>query len=362
MPRSTSFPSGHSAAAFAFAAGAAMELPALAPVLAPLALAVGYSRVHTGVHYPSDVAAGAAIGIGSAALARRLGPHASPGAVASRRPARLARRGRRRPARHRSLVSARGSVERWVPGVRALRTYERAWLRPDLVAGIVLAAILVPQGMAYAELAGLPAVTGLYTTIACLVGYALFGPSRVLVLGPDSSISPLILAAVTPLLAGGGAATAIALAGMLAVLVGLTEIGLGLGKLGFVADLLSKEVQVGYMNGLAHHDHRGPAAEAVRLLDQRRLVPEGGQGLLRRPRPDRLHDAAGRPRRARAAAGAAAHHPAGAGRARRRWWRRPSPRPCSSSPATASTRSGRCPRGFPRPAFRGRTPATSGRC
>jgi len=115
----------------------------------------------------------------------------------------------------------------------------------------VLAAILVPQGMAYAQLAGLPAVTGLYTTIACLVGYALFGPSRVLVLGPDSSISPLILAAITPLLAGGGTSTAIALAGMLAILVGLTEIGLGLGKLGFVADLLSKEVQVGYMNGLA---------------------------------------------------------------------------------------------------------------
>jgi high affinity sulfate transporter 1 len=104
--------------------------------------------------------------------------------------------------------------------------------------------------MAYAQLAGLPAVTGLYTTIACLVGYALFGPSRVLVLGPDSSISPLILAAITPLLAGGGSTTAIALAGMLALLVGLTEIGLGLAKLGFVADLLSKEVQVGYMNGL----------------------------------------------------------------------------------------------------------------
>ena len=100
--------------------------------------------------------------------------------------------------------------------------YERSWLRSDLVAGVVLAAILVPQGMAYAELAGLPAVTGLYTTIACLVGYALFGPSRVLVLGPDSSISPLIFAAITPLLvAGGDPGTAIALAGMLALLVGL---------------------------------------------------------------------------------------------------------------------------------------------
>jgi high affinity sulfate transporter 1 len=142
------------------------------------------------------------------------------------------------------------TAERWIPGLRVIRTYERSWLRPDLVAGVVLAAILVPQGMAYAQLAGLPAVTGLYTTIACLAGYALLGPSRVLVLGPDSSISPLILAAITPLLAGGDEATAITLAGMLAILVGITEIGVGLGKLGFVADLLSKEVQVGYMNGL----------------------------------------------------------------------------------------------------------------
>src|SRR5690348_4627829 len=102
-------------------------------------------------------------------------------------------------------------AERWAPGIRALRTYRRSWLRPDLIAGVVLAAILVPQGMAYAQLAGLPAVTGLYTTIACLVGYALLGPSRVLVLGPDSSISPLILAAITPLLAGGDPATAITL-------------------------------------------------------------------------------------------------------------------------------------------------------
>ena len=115
----------------------------------------------------------------------------------------------------------------------------------------MLAAILVPQGMAYTELAGLPAVTGLYTTIGCLVGYALFGPSRVLVLGPDSSVSPLIFAAIVPLMATNDPKTAIALAGMLALIVGLIEIGLGVGKLGFVADLLSSEVQVGYMNGLA---------------------------------------------------------------------------------------------------------------
>lgn len=141
-------------------------------------------------------------------------------------------------------------IERWVPGIAAARGYQKRWLRSDLVAGLVLAAILVPQGMAYAELAGLPAVTGLYTTVACLIAYALFGPSRVLVLGPDSSVSPLIYAALAPLLAGGDASDAIALAGMLALLVGAIEIGLGLGKLGFVADLLSNEVQVGYMNGL----------------------------------------------------------------------------------------------------------------
>ncbi len=144
-----------------------------------------------------------------------------------------------------------GVMRRWAPGLATLRGYQRAWLRPDLVAGIVLAAILVPQGMAYAELAGLPPVTGLYTTIACLVAYAVFGPSKVLVLGPDSSVSPLILATITPLLVVGDPDSALALAGMLAVLVGVIEIGLGLARLGFVADLLSSEVRVGYLNGLA---------------------------------------------------------------------------------------------------------------
>ncbi len=142
-------------------------------------------------------------------------------------------------------------IDTLIPGVGMLRTYKPAWLRFDLVAGIVLAAILVPQGLAYAELAGLPPVTGLYTTIACLVVYALLGPSRVLVLGPDSAVSPLIFAAIVPLMVTDDPATAIALAGMLAIMVGLIEIGLGVGKLGFIADLLSKEVQVGYMNGLA---------------------------------------------------------------------------------------------------------------
>ena len=149
-------------------------------------------------------------------------------------------------------TTGRGAaIGRWVPGIRSVRTYQGGWARPDVIAGVVLAAILVPQGMAYAELAGLPPVTGLYTTIGCLIGYAVFGPSRILVLGPDSSISPMIFAALVPLLVGGDAHRAIALAGMLAVIVALIEIALGLARLGFVADLLSNEVQVGYMNGLA---------------------------------------------------------------------------------------------------------------
>ena len=151
-----------------------------------------------------------------------------------------------------TLGEAPSGVAKWIPGLRAVRTYDRRWTRSDVVAGVVLAAILVPQGLAYAELAGLPPVTGLYTSIGCLVGYAIFGPSKILVLGPDSSISPLIFAALLPLLASGGDAhRAIALAGMLAIIVAVIEIGLGIGKLGFVADLLSSEVQVGYMNGLA---------------------------------------------------------------------------------------------------------------
>ena len=142
------------------------------------------------------------------------------------------------------------NVGRWVPGIAMLARYEKSWLRSDLVAGVVLAAILVPQGMAYAELAGLPAVNGLYTTVACLVGYAIFGPSRVLVLGPDSSLGPLIFAAILPLAVTDNPTELVAFAGFLALLVGAIEVGLGIGKLGFVADLLSKEVQVGYMMGL----------------------------------------------------------------------------------------------------------------
>src|SRR4051794_31743307 len=92
----------------------------------------------------------------------------------------------------------------YVPGLGVARSYQRSWLSRDVVAGLVLSALLVPQGMAYAELAGLPAVTGLYTSILCLIGYAVFGPSRVLVLGPDSSLGPMIAATIAPLLLANG--------------------------------------------------------------------------------------------------------------------------------------------------------------
>ena len=139
-----------------------------------------------------------------------------------------------------------------VPGLRLVRSYERSWLPKDVVAGLVLSALLVPQGMAYAQLAGLPPVTGLYTSILCLIGYAVFGPSRVLVLGPDSSLGPMIAATILPLLlAGGDPVRAVALASMLAIIVGVVMVVAGLARFGFVADLLSKPTHIGYMNGLA---------------------------------------------------------------------------------------------------------------
>ncbi|MEV7507199.1 sulfate permease [Streptomyces sp. NPDC091201] len=141
---------------------------------------------------------------------------------------------------------------RALPGVAAVADYRREWLVKDLVAGVVLTTLLVPQGMAYAELAGLPAITGLYTSVLCLLGYAVFGPSRILVLGPDSALGPMIAASVLPLVAAGGDPDrAVALASMLAVMVAAVMILASVAKLGFIADLVSKPTMIGYMNGLA---------------------------------------------------------------------------------------------------------------
>jgi high affinity sulfate transporter 1 len=139
---------------------------------------------------------------------------------------------------------------RRLPGLHTLRHYEIAWLRHDVVAGLVLTSVLVPVGIAYAVASGLPGICGLYATIVPLLAYAVFGPSRVLVLGPDSSLVALILAVVLPL-AAGDPQRAMALAGMMAVVSGLLCIVAGAARLGFVTELLSKPIRYGYMNGIA---------------------------------------------------------------------------------------------------------------
>jgi high affinity sulfate transporter 1 len=131
-----------------------------------------------------------------------------------------------------------------------LRQYELAWLRHDVAAGLVLTTMLVPVGIAYAVASGVPGIYGLYATIVPLLAYALFGPSRILVLGPDSSLAAVILAVVLPL-SGGDPLRAVALAGMMAIVSGALCVVAGLARLGFVTELLSKPIRYGYMNGIA---------------------------------------------------------------------------------------------------------------
>ena len=139
---------------------------------------------------------------------------------------------------------------RWLPALQWLRHYPAAWWRHDVAAGLVLTTMLVPVGIAYAVASGVPGIHGLYATIAGLLAYALFGPSRILVMGPDSSLAALILAVVLPL-AAGDPARAVALAGAMALAVGLICVAAGLAKLGFITELLSKPIRYGYMNGIA---------------------------------------------------------------------------------------------------------------
>jgi high affinity sulfate transporter 1 len=138
----------------------------------------------------------------------------------------------------------------WLPGVETLRRYEAAWLPHDIFAGLVLATMLVPVGIAYAVASGLPGIYGLYATIVPLLVYALFGPSRILVLGPDSALAAVILGVVVPL-SGGDPVRAVTLAAMMAIVSGTVCILAGIGRLGFVTELLSKPIRYGYMNGIA---------------------------------------------------------------------------------------------------------------
>ncbi len=139
---------------------------------------------------------------------------------------------------------------RWLPGLQMLKSYRLDWLPRDLAAGLVLTTMLVPVGIAYAEASGVPGIYGLYATIVPLLAYALFGPSRILVLGPDSALAAVILAVVLPL-SGGDPGRAILIASMMALVSGLFCILAGLLKLGFITELLSKPIRYGYMNGIA---------------------------------------------------------------------------------------------------------------
>src|SRR5438046_1788871 len=140
--------------------------------------------------------------------------------------------------------------KRWLPGLQILRDYQAAWIPRDVTAGLVLATMLVPVGIAYALASGVPGIYGLYATIVPLLVYALFGPSRILVLGPDSALAGVILGVVTPL-SGGDPLRAATLAGMMAIVSGMVCILAGIARLGFVTELLSKPIRYGYMNGIA---------------------------------------------------------------------------------------------------------------
>jgi len=139
---------------------------------------------------------------------------------------------------------------RWLPGLAMLKSYQAAWLPKDIAAGLVLTTMLVPVGIAYAEASGVPGVYGLYATIIPLLAYALFGPSRILVLGPDSALAAPILAVVLSV-SNGDPMRAVAAASMMAVVAGVFCIVMGLLRLGFITELLSKPIRYGYMNGIA---------------------------------------------------------------------------------------------------------------
>jgi high affinity sulfate transporter 1 len=142
------------------------------------------------------------------------------------------------------------SLTRWLPWIDRLRRYQAAWLPHDIFAGLVLATMLVPIGIAYAVASGLPGIHGLYATIVPLLIYALFGPSRIIVLGPDSALAAVILGVVAPL-AGGDPVRAATLAAMMALVSGTVLVLAGVLRLGFVTELLSKPIRYGYMNGIA---------------------------------------------------------------------------------------------------------------
>lgn len=141
-------------------------------------------------------------------------------------------------------------LEKWLPGLAVLRSYESKWFRADLVAGMSVAAVAIPIGLAYAQLAGAAPVVGIYSCILPPVAYALFGSSRQLIVNPDSAACLIVAATLTPLAAGDALRYAdLSLA--LTLMVGVLCIVAGIARLGFIANFLSRPILVGYLNGIA---------------------------------------------------------------------------------------------------------------
>ena len=141
-------------------------------------------------------------------------------------------------------------IETWIPGLRVLRTYRREWLRSDLVAGLSVAAVALPIGIAYAQLAGFPPVVGIYSAILPPVAYALFGSSRQLIVNPDAAACAIVAATVAPL-AAGDPSRYLDLSITLTFLTGVLCIAGGVAGLGAIADFLSRPILTGYLNGIA---------------------------------------------------------------------------------------------------------------
>jgi high affinity sulfate transporter 1 len=147
-------------------------------------------------------------------------------------------------------MQARSKISRWLPGVEVIRTYRSEWFRSDLVAGLSIAAVALPIGIAYAQLAGFPPVVGIYSCILPPVAYALFGSSRQLVVNPDAAACAIVAATVGPL-AAGDSARYTELSIVLTSLTGLLCIAGGLSGLGVIANFLSRPILTGYLNGIA---------------------------------------------------------------------------------------------------------------
>ena len=141
-------------------------------------------------------------------------------------------------------------IETWIPGLRVLRTYRREWLRSDLVAGLSVAAVALPIGIAYAQLAGFPPVVGIYSAILPPVAYALFGSSRQLIVNPDAAACAIVAATVAPL-AAGDPSRYLDLSITLTFLTGVLCVAGGIAGLGVIADFLSRPILTGYLNGIA---------------------------------------------------------------------------------------------------------------